>query len=93
MKQWKRTSSIRIRQLLESTLINYGKHVSGQPVWQAGYYSFNLYSARKIEEKLLYMHQNPVRAGLAATACQWPWSSARYYEMGKSVGVKVGWID
>jgi putative transposase len=63
------------------------------PVWQAWYYGFNLCSRRKTEEKLIYMHQNPVRAGLVCQACQWRWSSARHYELGKSVGVKVAWIE
>ena len=27
-----------------------------------------------------YMHLNPVRAGLVKQACDWRWSSARYYE-------------
>ena len=25
-------------------------------------------------------------------ACDWQWSSARYYEQGKSVGVPLGWV-
>ena len=59
----------------------------------ARYDDFNLFSAKKVEEKLVYMHQDPVRAGLAAQACDWPWSSARYYEQGRTVGVPVGWLD
>ena len=93
MKQWKRMSSIRIRQLFEAELPHYAQHIGRTPVWQAKYYDFNLYSHGKLEEKLAYMHQNPVRAGLVEKACQWRWSSARYYELGKSVGVKVGWLD
>ena len=64
MKQWKRTSSLRIRQLFEDNLQQYAGFVAGSPVWQAKYYSFNLFSSNKFEEKLNYMHQNPVRAGL-----------------------------
>ena len=43
----------------------------------------------KVWEKLTYMHENPVRAGLAAQACDWAFSSARYYEQGRSVGVPI----
>jgi REP-associated tyrosine transposase len=93
MKQWKRTSSYRIGQLLATILTRYANHVLGSPVWQAKYYGFNVFSRRKMEEKLTYMHQNPVRAGLARQPCEWRWSSARYYELGKSVGVPVGWIE
>jgi putative transposase len=92
MKQWKRTSSLRIRRLLIDTLTAYGGRVANSPVWQAKYYAFNIYSRRKMEEKLRYMHDNPVRAGLAQCPCDWRWSSARYYELGKSVGVPVEWI-
>lgn len=52
MKQWKRTSSLRIRQLLSSTLVAYANKLDVSPVWQAKYYGFNLYSRRKMEEKL-----------------------------------------
>ncbi len=64
-----------------------------QPVWQARYYDFNLFSDQKIEEKLSYMHQNPVKAGLVEHPCDWPWSLARSYEQGRPVGVPVGWRD
>ncbi len=93
MKQWKRTSSLRIRQLFTNTLTAYADHVAHAPVWQAKYYVFNIYSRRKMEEKLAYMHQNPVRAGLVRNACEWRFSSARHYELNKSVGVKVGWLE
>ena len=63
-----------------------------EPVWQSGYYDFNLFTERKVEEKLAYMHQNPVRAGLVAKPEDWPWSSAGYYATGRSVGVPVAWL-
>jgi putative transposase len=93
MKQWKRLSSLRIRQFSESHTEKYAAKIDKTPIWQAKYYAFNLYSRRKLEEKLGYMHENPVRAGLVTCPCEWRWSSARYYELGKSVGVKVGWLD
>jgi putative transposase len=93
MKQWKRTSSLRIRQLFDCTLKAYGQSIANSAVWQAKYYSFNLFSSAKIEEKLNYMHLNPVRAGLVNDAGDWRWSSARYYQFGRSVGVKVAWIE
>ncbi len=93
MKQWKRTSSVRIGRLLDEVLTEYDNAIAVRRTWQAKYYMFNIYSRKKLEEKLQYMHQNPVRAGLVALAAQWRWSSARYYELGKTVGVAVGWID
>jgi putative transposase len=94
MKQWKQRSPVQIKRLFGGTLSSYARSVDlSEPVWQARYYDFNLFSARKVEEKLVYMHQDPVRAGLAAHPCDWPWSSARYYEQGRTVGVAVGWLD
>jgi REP-associated tyrosine transposase len=94
LKQWKRMSSIRIKRLLASHLSHYGQTIDpAEPVWQAKYYGFNLYSRGKIEEKLNYMHVNPVRAGLVERACEWRWSSARWYEEHRTVGVPIGWID
>ena len=62
------------------------------PFWQPRYYPFNLYSQKKATEKLDYMHLNPVRAGLVEKAVDWAWSSARYFDSGKSVGVPLEWI-
>ena len=53
---------------------------------------FNLFTERKAEEKLSYVHQNPVRAGLVARPEDWRWSSAGYYATGRSVGVPVAWL-
>jgi putative transposase len=30
-----------------------------------------------------YVERNPLRAGLCQNACEWPWSSARFYAMAK----------
>jgi putative transposase len=93
MKQWKQRSSVQIKRLLGSRLVAYSEAIDlADPIWQPRYYDFNLYSEKKIEEKLTYMHQNPVRAGLVQGPCDWPWSSARYYEQGQSVGVPVAWL-
>ena len=34
-----------------------------RPFWQARYYDFNVWSARKRIEKLRYMHRNPIVRG------------------------------
>lgn len=93
LKQWKRMSSIRIKELLCGRLPNYTSTIDRtEPVWQAKYYGFNLYSPAKVEEKLTYMHLNPVRAGLVERAVDWPWSSARWYEERRTVGVPITWL-
>ena len=94
MKQWKRMSSFRINQLYRDQLMQYRQHTAAaDPIWQAKYHDFNVYSRRKLEEKLNYMHQNPVKAKLVARANQWPWSSARWYEDGRTVGVPISRLD
>jgi putative transposase len=57
-----------------STLI-----LNQQHVWQRRFYDFVVWSAQKRQEKLHYMHQNPVRRGLVREPEQWRWSSARDY--------------
>jgi putative transposase len=90
MQVWKKRSSVEIKKLL-SALPAYSSHwnAAEEPVWQRRFYDFNVYSKSKINEKLEYMHQNPVRAGLVSDACDWPFSSARFYLQGKSVGVAI----
>ncbi|HUT10923.1 MAG TPA: transposase [Thermoguttaceae bacterium] len=93
MKQWKQRSSVKLKKFVRGQLWRYASHFDRkEPFWQASYYPFNLYSEKKAREKLDYMHLNPVRAGLVERACDWAWSSARYYEEGKPVGVPVEWI-
>ncbi len=48
-------------------------------VWEPRYHDFNVFSEHKKWEKLHYMHQNPVTAGLVELAEQWPWSSFGVY--------------
>ena len=65
----------------------------GDRFWQPKYYSFEIFSRQKLEEKLNYMHLNPVRAGLVQRAVDWRWSSARWYEWSRTVGVPIQWVE
>lgn len=47
--------------------------------WQARFYDFNVYSEGKKNEKLNYMHANPVIRGLVKHPRDWVWSSWRSY--------------
>ena len=48
--------------------------------WQrGGGYDRNIESVEEFLEKLDYIHNNPVVAGLVACATDWLWSSARWY--------------
>ena len=78
--------------MFRSEFRNYWAEVpDSDPIWQPRYYGFNIWSRRKVEEKLDYMHGNPVRAGLVEKAVDWKWSSARWYVEGKSVGLPIRW--
>lgn len=58
-------------------------------IWQPSFYDFNIYSEEKMNEKLDYMHYNPVRAGLCKNPEDWPWSSYRYYEFGHEGKIRI----
>ena len=48
--------------------------------WQpGGGHDRNIFSAAEFDEKLKYIHMNPVTRGLAAKSVDWAWSSARWY--------------
>ena len=57
----------------------------GQPtpgpfrLWQPGFYDFNIFSEEKLLEKLDYIHNNPVSAGLVLSPDDYEWSSYRLY--------------
>jgi len=88
--QWKRRSSIQLKNHLQKHLTAYNKKLeTGMPVWQPKYYSFEVFSPAKAMEKIEYMHANPVKAGLAAHAEEWKFSSARWYLSGIPVGVPI----
>ncbi len=52
--------------------------------WQPRFYDFNVWSAKKIGEKLDYMHRNPVTRKLVEHPKDWPWSSWSYYAKGEA---------
>lgn len=48
--------------------------------WQAGGgYDRNIYSPTELDEKIRYIHANPVNRGLVPRPTDWGWSSARFY--------------
>ena len=57
--------------------------------WQARFYDFNVWSAKKRIEKLRYIHRNPVTRGLVRSPEQWRWSSFRSYAYGEPGPVRI----
>ncbi len=57
--------------------------VHAMAFWQRRFYDFNVWSAKKVKEKLEYMHANPVKRKLVTHPREWPWSSWSYYAEGE----------
>lgn len=94
MREWKRRSSLTIRTWYRDVAFRYtAAFGEGDRFWQPKYFSFEIFSRPKMEEKLAYMHLNPVRAGIVERAIDWKWSSARWYEERRTVGVPIQWVD
>jgi putative transposase len=74
---------------LQALKLAVSKRSDQHPFWLARYYDFNVYSQRKVGEKLSYMHENPVKRGLVDKAEDWRWSSCRYYQTGEQGRVKI----
>ena len=51
--------------------------------WEPRFYDFNVYTQGKLNEKLKYMHANPVTRGLVDHPGAWIWSSYLFYETGE----------
>jgi putative transposase len=61
----------------------------GQAFWQRRFYDFNVWSSKKLREKLEYMHANPVQRKLVRHPKDWPWSSWSYYEKGADGLIRI----
>lgn len=58
-------------------------------IWQRRFYDFVVWSAQKRQEKLHYIHRNPVELVLVEEPEDWRWSSARHYLLGECGRVLV----
>jgi putative transposase len=56
-----------------------GSQTGGTHSWQRRFYDFNVWSEKKLKEKLDYMHANPVQRGLVKHPKDWPWSNWAHY--------------
>jgi REP element-mobilizing transposase RayT len=59
------------------------QEVSQYQVWQEGSHPEAIFFVEFARQKLDYIHNNPIRAGLATEAEDWPFSSAGAYYEGK----------
>jgi REP-associated tyrosine transposase len=66
-----------------------GKVFGDRHIWQRRFYDFVTWSEKKRIEKLLYMHNNPVKRGLVSEPEAWAWSSYRFYAFNEAGLVMV----
>jgi putative transposase len=62
---------------------------TGEHFWQKRYYDFNIRNYPQFEQKLRYIHWNPVKAGLCERPEDWEWSSFRHYATGAAGRVEI----
>ena len=79
-----------IKQSVSRRLIGGREHF-----WEARYYDFNVFTAKKRIEKLKYIHRNPVKRGLVGRPEDWKWSSFAHYVTGKQglVEIESPWTE
>ena len=58
-------------------------------LWQRRFYDFNVWSEKKLREKLDYMHRNPVQRKLVTHLKDWPWSSWSFYAKGEAGLIRI----
>lgn len=59
LRRHAKPTSLRVKRVLRGVAPRYATTISpAEPFWQAKYYPFNLFTARKAREKLDYMHLN-----------------------------------
>ena len=64
----------------------YNSKIKDYKFWQDGLHSIELYSEKFFKQKLDYIHENPVEAGLVWEAWHYKYSSAiDYWEKGKGL--------
>lgn len=57
--------------------------------WQRRFYDFNVWSEKKLREKLEYMHANRVQRKLVQHPKDWPWSSWGHYAGRGDVRIRI----
>jgi len=63
------------------------------PFWQRRFYDFNVWSSEKLQEKLEYMHANPVKRKLVVHPKDWPWSSWSHYVKGEEGLIRMDSVE
>jgi putative transposase len=75
---------VTISRLMESIKVGSTLRVNARPnesglLWQPRFFDRALRTVKEYNEKVEYIHLNPVKAGLASRPEEWPWSSVHDY--------------
>jgi putative transposase len=97
LKAIKRPFSFRLQKLASEKMPDLYREASivkGNAVvwrfWQVGGgYDRNIFSQSELEEKVNYMHNNPVRMNLVVDAVDWKWSSARFWILNEPIPLRI----
>lgn len=61
-------------------------------IWRARNWTVNIYSDKFLDQKIEYIHQNPVKAGFVKDPVDWKYSSARNYCLDDKSVIKINRI-
>lgn len=100
MRDFKRHTSKRIAELLEQDnekLFLYVFKRAGEwrskkvkyKIWQDEFHPLAIYSEKWFQEKLIYIHNNPVKKGFVTKSEDWKYSSARNWICGDDSVMKL----
>ena len=84
IEQLKRDLKFVILEMLKENKQEF-KNDSTYQVWQEGFHPQLIISNKMLLQKLEYIHNNPIRAGLCEKAEDWKYSSARNYYLDKGL--------
>jgi REP element-mobilizing transposase RayT len=73
------TNAIPVLEKLANAKLYHKKESSNQ-LWQEGSHPEEIYSEEMLIQKIMYIHNNPVRRGYVDEPQHWRYSSARNYE-------------
>jgi putative transposase len=70
-----------------------GSHTGESHFWQRRFYDFNVWSEKKLKEKLDYVHANHVQRRLVRHPRDWPWSSWSLSEKRQPDSIRVDALE
>jgi len=70
------------------------KHLKRQGnFWKHRFYDFNIYTRKKFDEKLKYIHKNPIKHGLVEDISTYKYCSWRNYELNDQSIFRINYLE